>query len=1408
MVEGLGAVMAQGWLYFLGMFLVLASGFYLLSLLWGDLGSGARQVSVWGSLIVVAVAFSGVGGWMARRNPVLDGAGRAFWVVGFGLLGCAALAAGWADSWVTLFPTVALTLGVTVLTATFDEGIARYTTTGSLTLGVLLLGLSAMLAPGPGLAVVAVGGVLVAWPPARLLPYAHAGPSLRDLFFNALPGGFDEPPAPPRLSSLLVFALPLAYVACLTAAVAIVRYGAEAPRDAIAWGGAVTALFGLVVMDFDRRSRYARVWGGLGLLLTLVALLPAVLRAQSAGVITGLAIALAAARLAERIDVPRLHHLALASLYGAFFLALPDKYAWSAGHQIILMTAYVTTLAVAGLLTPRKFPNARAVLVEAALGATPLVLLLWLADPFWRETIRDFRGWRPSTLWLVAEGAVFGLGATLALGAQTRRSQWWAYLATLVAVIGGTVFVMGIPRWLGFHVTPWMPVLGVMALAFVLFELAQALRRAERLRVWPGPLRYAAYTLAGVEALLCWAHIADWARLVLALAVVAFFVSATLRRRRLGLGTTAFVMWLWALPVVGDVLDIRVEHGDAVTMGVAWLLLPTLALALVATATRHGLGDPWARCKALILPAANLLAPIVLLSAAPVGAILYGSVDTIGLDRMWLGGALYVATLYATAAIHRSPAWVHGALIAAICTACAALPELAAAPVAMIAVFGAAGTYVLPGMLPLPRQEHPPLRGLFGLWGLSNRTSAHGLWARAHGEIAIALVTVAVPVLLIGWLTEDLTPLLAGGLAAVAALVMLAQAWRTRTAVVRAFWGSSAQVVAAAAVATGLYHALPWPARGYVPFLAATTLLVAVHAALWFTRRDSREAQWSAWISLAALAVTVVPWANACAWPSGGWLTGAWGTASLISAPVVYVAAAALFARRKGPFGVLAAGMAMLVLGATASGIANLVPWISHFEAWAVVAVMLAAAAWVPGMPKRVAQAVGAGVAAYGFFATVGLFVLDPQSALFAAGVTMVARGLVAARAPTHSRWWWLLGLDTAFTIHAATVFVAGPIDAPLTPYLSVLALATAGIGAVMMQFGATTSAQESLGIEHMGPTVRHAVARAGTWLLLTALAPMTFEIVTEHLGTTLERAAFAVTLGLMTVAWVREATRQLQIWMAWIGVGAFFWLYAYLRIALDFGTAGMDPWVLLGMSFALLGVHTWLVRGPSKQAARALLGKVAQHVAMVLPAVAIGACFVADGEARTALWLTASLWYGLMGWQSRRKVWSLPAAFLANCGVVAIWLDVGVSDPMFFAVPIGLSVLGLGALFRRDLPAGVNLGIDLVGALIIYFAGMYEVVAFNGIWDVLAVAALAATGMLVGILARVRSYLYLGALFLVADVGYNLFRIGLNDRVIGMVFLFGAGVLVLGFAVLFTLKRDQLKQRYADTWANLSNWE
>ena len=121
-VRVLQPFLAQNWLYFLGTFLVLASGFYLLSLVWSGMNSVARHSVVWGGLGGTSVAFSAMAAFLYARYQ-LEEATRTFWFVGMGLLGIANISAGSALE--QSMPLGVLFLGLTVGGYVFSTRLLR-----------------------------------------------------------------------------------------------------------------------------------------------------------------------------------------------------------------------------------------------------------------------------------------------------------------------------------------------------------------------------------------------------------------------------------------------------------------------------------------------------------------------------------------------------------------------------------------------------------------------------------------------------------------------------------------------------------------------------------------------------------------------------------------------------------------------------------------------------------------------------------------------------------------------------------------------------------------------------------------------------------------------------------------------------------------------------------------------------------------------------------------------------------------------------------------------------------------------------------------------------------------------------------------------------------------------------------
>jgi hypothetical protein len=134
--------------------------------------------------------------------------------------------------------------------------------------------------------------------------------------------------------------------------------------------------------------------------------------------------------------------------------------------------------------------------------------------------------------------------------------------------------------------------------------------------------------------------------------------------------------------------------------------------------------------------------------------------------------------------------------------------------------------------------------------------------------------------------------------------------------------------------------------------------------------------------------------------------------------------------------------------------------------------------------------------------------------------------------------------------------------------------------------------------------------------------------------------------------------------------------------------------------------------------------------------------------------------------------------------------------------------LFAVSGIFASDLGHKGRHFFRMAGALAIYLTSMVQVLSFRGITDVLLLAGLALAGIIAGIALQIRSFLFLGLGFLVADIAINLFRIGVQDRVIGMIFLFLTGILLLGSAVFFNLKREAILARIRNWQSQISSWD
>jgi hypothetical protein len=141
------------------------------------------------------------------------------------------------------------------------------------------------------------------------------------------------------------------------------------------------------------------------------------------------------------------------------------------------------------------------------------------------------------------------------------------------------------------------------------------------------------------------------------------------------------------------------------------------------------------------------------------------------------------------------------------------------------------------------------------------------------------------------------------------------------------------------------------------------------------------------------------------------------------------------------------------------------------------------------------------------------------------------------------------------------------------------------------------------------------------------------------------------------------------------------------------------------------------------------------------------------------AVWLVMGLFYGTMAVTRRSLLCSALAILTANVGLwVALHhLEIGFfQHPQLWMIPVAVAVLVAEHLNRRRLSEAQSAAVRYLALSVVYIsssADMY-IAGVGRDWRLpLVLMGLSVAGVLIGILLRVRSFLYLGVAFLAVDM-------------------------------------------------------
>jgi len=169
-------------------------------------------------------------------------------------------------------------------------------------------------------------------------------------------------------------------------------------------------------------------------------------------------------------------------------------------------------------------------------------------------------------------------------------------------------------------------------------------------------------------------------------------------------------------------------------------------------------------------------------------------------------------------------------------------------------------------------------------------------------------------------------------------------------------------------------------------------------------------------------------------------------------------------------------------------------------------------------------------------------------------------------------------------------------------------------------------------------------------------------------------------------------------------------------------------------------------------------------------------------------LWSLAGGLYGLVALSRKSFGWALLAALATNSALWAMLTHQGVPfllHPQAWVIPLALIVLISEHVNREKLGADLSNGLRYLGVTMIYTASaadMFLAGVGNSVWLPVILAVFCVAGVLLGIVLRVRAFLFLGVGFLLLDVFAMIWHAAVDLEQTWVWYVSG---IVLGVAIL-----------------------
>lgn len=306
---------------------------------------------------------------------------------------------------------------------------------------------------------------------------------------------------------------------------------------------------------------------------------------------------------------------------------------------------------------------------------------------------------------------------------------------------------------------------------------------------------------------------------------------------------------------------------------------------------------------------------------------------------------------------------------------------------------------------------------------------------------------------------------------------------------------------------------------------------------------------------------------------------------------------------------------------------------------------------------------------------------------------------------------------------------------------------------------------------------------------------------------TTILLFAFSIGVAVEFIEAVRNQ-RGAHLWSSIaIAILAFLWLISQGKLTIGGGASQV---IMIGVSIVALIVS----RIARDHRTLGFTSQTLDQVGLVCPAFLVAitvfrnTMFVEQlfPGADSAMMLAAAAIYFHRGLASSNRGFLVASAIVFNIASVQLWWSMSLNDLQLYLVPLGMTIIAMVQLLKKEIPASAHNPIRNIGALVVLVSPVFEIL--NGSWlHLITLLALSVLVILLAIGLRIRTLVYVGTAFLFADLVGMVIQSAIANP--GLLWIGGLaiGVAVIALAAICENHREQLLSKIRVLSAELATW-